>query len=74
MSDNLCFKLGEWIYEYMSVCAGCISKALLQEMYYFLHFSAHMKYSFGVFQQSVYAYTITYAELADNTGALFVCM
>lgn len=50
------------------------SKALLQEIYSFLHFSAHMKYSDGVFQWSVYAYTMTYTELVDNTGAVFVCM
>lgn len=53
--------------EYMNT-----SKALLKEIYSFLHFSAHMKYSDGVFQWSVYAYTMTYMELVDNTG-LYAC-
>lgn len=52
----------------------CMSKAPLQEMYSSLHLSAHMKYSNEGFQWSVYAYTMTYMEPADYTGAVFVCM
>jgi len=43
----------------MSECMNT-SKALLQEIYSFLHFSAHMKYSDSTLQWSVYAYTMPY--------------